>query len=594
MLRSRGALVRLLAVARPYWPHLLACLIVSLGSIPLALLTPLPLRIAVDNVLGAAPLAGWMAGAVPSSWAATPDALLWLAIALMLITVLLMQLQSLGNALLDAYVGQRLVLAFRARLFHHGQRLSLTYHDSAGTTDATYRIQYDAPAIEHVLVTGLIPLLVSALTLVGMIVVTLQMDATLAMVALGVVPAICALTAIFGQRLKERWTDLWGLDSKAMAVVHETLAALRVVKAFGSEDREQQRFERQAGEVARRQFNLAFLHGAYDLLVALTLGIGSVAGLYVGVGHVQSGVLTLGQLLVVMAYLAMLYEPLNMLTRKFADLQSGLASAQRAFALLDEAPEVIEQPHARTLARARGAIEFRAVAFTYSRGASVLQDVSFAVRPGSRVGVEGMSGAGKSTLMSLLVRFYDPTGGRILLDGVDLREYRLRDLRAQFSIVLQESVLFSTTIAENIGYGRPGASDDEIMQAARLANAHDFIAAFPDAYQTPVGERGIRLSGGERQRIALARAFLRNAPILVLDEPTSAIDIASEEKIIDATERLMCDRTTFIIAHRPSTLAGCDVRLRVYDGKVVDLAADRPAPAGEAAAAPVLRDEAWP
>jgi len=280
----------------------------------------------------------------------------------------------------------------------------------------------------------------------------------------------------------------------------------------------------------------------------------------------------------VMSYLAMLYEPLRTLGKKVADLQAGLASAERAFALLDQTPDVIEQSNARHLRRARGAIEFCNVGFSYGQGQDVLRGVSLKVRPGARVGIQGMTGAGKTTLMSLLTRFYDPTSGQILLDGTDIREFRLKDLRDQFSIVLQEPVLFSTTLAENIAYGRPDANDEQICEAARQANAHEFIAALPDGYQTLVGERGMRLSGGERQRIALARAFLRNAPILILDEPTSSVDVATESRIIEAIERLMRDRTTFMIAHRLSTLESCDVRLRLEDGRVVDATGHELAP----------------
>jgi len=277
----------------------------------------------------------------------------------------------------------------------------------------------------------------------------------------------------------------------------------------------------------------------------------------------------LGDLLLVMGYLAQLYGPLNTLSNSKASLQSSLASAERAFSILDEAPDVVERPGAQPLARAAGAVAFREVSFAYREDHPVLHEVSFEIDPGTRVGISGETGAGKTTLMSLLGRFYDPTTGEISLDGIDLRDYKLADLRSQFAIVLQEPVLFSTTISENISYARPGASEEEIIEAAKAANAHEFIVGLPHGYETEVGERGMSLSGGERQRIALARAFLRDAPVLILDEPTSSVDTKTEAVIMDAMERLMRGRTTFMIAHRLGTLANCDVRLEIEEGRVV-------------------------
>jgi ATP-binding cassette subfamily B protein len=277
-----------------------------------------------------------------------------------------------------------------------------------------------------------------------------------------------------------------------------------------------------------------------------------------------------------MAYLAQLYEPLTAMSSRVADIQASLASAERAFALLDEAPNIVERPGARALGRVAGAVEFRNVSFAYGDGRPVLQDVSFSVRPGTRVGIAGQTGVGKTTLVSLLIRFYDPTAGQIALDGIDVRDCRLADLREQFGIVLQEPVLFSTSIAENIAYARPGASRREVEDAARAANADEFIAALPDGYETAVGERGMRLSGGERQRISLARAFLKDAPVLLLDEPTSSVDPATEARILDAMERLMRGRTTFLIAHRASTLEHCDPVLIIENGRLAPRASSAP------------------
>ena len=314
---------------------------------------------------------------------------------------------------------------------------------------------------------------------------------------------------------------------------------------------------------------MSALQGSFDLLVALVMAAGGAAALLIGVQQVRAGTLSLGSLLLVMAYLKDIYKPLRMLSKKTVALESSMASAERAFALLDKVPEVAEKNDAHRVGRSTGSLLFLDVSFAYDADHTVLHRVSFAAPPGTRVGIRGTTGAGKSSLMGLLMRFYDPTDGQILLDGVDLRDYNLADLRRQFGIVLQEPVLFSSTIGENIAYGRPEATREQIAEAARLANAHEFISALPEGYDTTVGERGMRLSGGERQRISLARAFLLDAPILILDEPTSSVDVKTEAVIIEAMNRLMEGRTTFLISHRLDALAGCDMQIELEKGWTV-------------------------
>ena len=313
---------------------------------------------------------------------------------------------------------------------------------------------------------------------------------------------------------------------------------------------------------------LAFVQGSSRALFAMTTAIGTALVLFIGVHRVQSGNLTVGNLVLAMAYLAQLYLPAQLISETISDMQAGIASAARIFAVLDEVPDVLERPHARPLGRAIGELAFRNVSFAYNGRDPVLHGVSFEIPPGTRVGISGATGAGKTTLVSLLTRFYDPTEGQILLDGIELRDYKLADLRNQFAIVLQEPVLFSTSVAENIAYARPDASEEEIVEAAKAANAHDFVKALPDGYDTLVGERGMRLSGGERQRISLARAFLKDAPILILDEPTSSVDLGTEAVIMEAMERLMRGRTTIMIAHRLSTLDNCDAHLKIDAGTI--------------------------
>jgi ATP-binding cassette subfamily B protein len=364
-------------------------------------------------------------------------------------------------------------------------------------------------------------------------------------------------------------------ESAALGVVHEVLAALRTVKSFNREEQEAERFVGRAGKLVTGNVRIALIEGGFSLLIGLTIAFGTAAVLVIGVRHVQAGVLSLGSLLLVMGYIAQLYRPLDSISRQVTKLQSYIASAERACALLDSPADVPQRPSARPLRRASGRVAFEHVSFAYGAD-RVLDDLSFDIAAGTAVGIVGRTGAGKTTMMNLLARFYDPTRGHILLDGVDLRDYRVDDLRRQFALVLQEPVLFSTTIGENIAYARSDATREEILAAAKAANAHDFIARLPEKYDTPVGERGLTLSGGERQRISLARAFLKDAPILILDEPTSAVDTGTEAAIIESLDRLIAGRTSFIIAHRPSTIRHCDQIIHIEGGRLVGI---RPAAA---------------
>ncbi len=566
-----GLCRRLLRQARPYWGHIAGILLLNLLATPLSLLKPIPLKIAVDSVVGSKPLPRFLAPLLPDVLTRSALLVLGVAAGLQVLATLLSQLQALATYWLRTQTGQKLTLNFRTQLFRHLQRLSLSFHDSRGTADSIYRIQDDAPSIKWITIDGILPLISETVMLLAMIYVTARIDWQLALVALAISPFLFLYARIYDQRVGARYKGVKELESSALHVVQEVLSAVRVVKAFGREDTEQERFVRHSGEGLRARVRLAFAEGAFGLIVNLTIAVGTALVLFVGIRNVQSGRLTLGELLMVIAYLAQLYGPLETISQQAASLQAYLASAQRTFEVLDEVPEVAERPNARALKRAAGAIEFRDISFAYNGRSPVLRDVSFAVPAGTRVGIAGRTGAGKTTLVGLLIRFYDPTSGEILLDGVDLREYRLADLRSQFALVLQEPVLFSTSIAENIAYARPGATEREIVEAAKAANAHDFIVRLPEGYQTQVGDRGMMVSGGERQRISLARAFLKDASILILDEPTSAVDVKTEAAIIEAMERLMRGRTTFLISHRLSALKNCDMLLKIEHGRPIEV-----------------------
>jgi ATP-binding cassette subfamily B protein len=554
--------------SRSYWGHISGIFLLNLLKTPLNLLALLPLKIVVDNVISKSPLPPALAQMTPA-WIPTSTAwLLVFAVTLLVVVELLAQLRSLASSLLKTYTAEQLMLHFRALLFYHAQWLPFARHDRHGTTDAIYRIQHDAYALPTVAVDGIIPFIHSAIAFGTTVVVIAWIEPTLALISLIVAPALVALTWGYRGTLRSRHRQVKALESSALAVVQEVLTSLRLVKAFGQEDREQRRFLNRASEGMLARLRVAFVDGTYAVGIIFVNAIGAGFVLYFGAQSVQSGAITLGSLLVVMGYLAQLYDPLYTMSRQVGSLQSGFASAERAFTLLDEERDVTERPDPRPLSRTTGLVEFSNVSFSYEDTRLVLQGVSFKVEPGTRVGITGRTGSGKTTLLSLLTRFYDPTSGAILIDGADIRDFRVVDLRRQFAVVMQDPVLFSTTIGDNIAYGKPDATIDEIIEAAKAAGIHNFVASLPEKYDTPVGENGMTLSGGERQRISLARAFLIDAPILILDEPTSSVDTKTETAIIDAMERLMEGRTTFIVAHRLSTLENCNLRLHVDNGIV--------------------------
>ena len=547
---------RLFQEVRPYSWHLAALFSLGLLGTPLALLTPMPLKIAVDSVIGSHRLPRYVDVVLPAAIKDSQSGLLAMAAVFVILLAFLNQLREFGTSVLTAYAGEQMLRGFRTKLFRHVQRLSLSYHDSRGTADSIYRIQYDAGALQNIFITGIVPSVSSVVTVASMVYVTARINWKFALVGLSVAPFILIVSRHYRRELRSQSRKVRHIESSALSVVQEMLVSGR--------------FMQKSNEGMQARIQQTLIEGGYGMAVTLLTALGMAIVLYLGVVDIKSGRLTLGNLLLVMGYLGQLYSPLRTVGKKMATMQSHFVSAERAFALLDAAPEVVERENARSLARARGGMAFRQVSFSYeNKGQPVLQEISFEVRPGQCVGIVGATGAGKTTLVNLLTRFYDPTEGDILLDGLDLREYKVADLRNQFGIVLQEPILFSTSIAENIAYARPGAAQSEIVDAARSANAHDFIVSLPDGYDTLVGERGMRLSGGERQRLSVARAFLKDAPILILDEPTSSIDAKTEAALLETMERLVRGRTTFIITHRLSALKHCDMIVTIEKGRLM-------------------------
>src|SRR5712691_3277707 len=568
MLRSL-TLKRAFEDLRPYlWP-IIVLLIVSLLAVPITLIFPLPIKILVDSVLGSQSLPGYLTVFVGSQ--VSKSLALWLAISILMGTAVLTYLQNLLNVWYSNKVGNRMTLDVRARLFRHMQRLSIAYHDTMGAADSAYRTLNDAPMLRSFGIDSLIPLTTSILTLAAMILVMVYLDWELALIALLVSPLMFLLISVFRPRIRAGWRKYRASESAAMAVAQESLGASRLVKSYGQEERKNEQLVSHYNASLSASLKVQVDSAIYSLLVGIVTAAGLAAVLYIGIGHVQAGLLTLGSLLVVNYYVTQLYSPLRNVGQSILDIQMSLTGVERYRAVLDEKPDVPESPNAIPLARARGKIAFRKIAFEYTKDHPVLHDVSFELHAGDRLGVVGPTGSGKTTLSTLLLRLFDPTKGVITLDEIDFRDYKLADLRNQYAVVHQETVLFSTTVAENISFARPNATMDEVVAAATAAKANEFITNLPNGYDTLVGERGMKLSGGERQRISLARAFLKDAPILILDEPTSSLDVRAEAAILDTIQELMKDRTTLMIAHRPSTLRNCNMILMIENGRVTQM-----------------------
>jgi ATP-binding cassette subfamily B protein len=485
----------------------------------------------------------------------------------------------LGNGLtvwqtaLDASIDQRMVLDFRSDLFQHAQRLSLTFHDARKTGELMSRINYAAASVGSV-VMAFPPMLQALLSLLGMFAISILIQWQLALVSLIVVPLLYYSAGLYGKRVTPRLERVQGLEWQSLSIVHESMAMLRVIVSFGREPYEFKRFREQGERALDERVKLTVRQTLFTLLVNTITAAGTAGVFGYGFYLALEGRMEIGKLIVLLSYLAAVYQPLEQISGSVGVLHTELVALRSSFQLLDTAPEVVEHPEAVAFGRARGEVRYENVSFSYRGRRDTLHDVDLHVRAGERIAIVGPTGAGKTTLMSLLVRFYDPREGRIFLDGVDLRRVKLRSLREQIGVVLQEPLLFSGTVAENIRYGRLDSTMDEVVQAARSAGAHEFIEGLPHGYDTELGERGAQLSGGERQRICVARAFVKDAPILILDEPTSSIDSKTEATILDSLERLMAGRTSFMIAHRLSTIRRADKIVVIDRGRIVEQGTD--------------------
>jgi ATP-binding cassette subfamily B protein/subfamily B ATP-binding cassette protein MsbA len=556
---------RVLRYLRPHWKLAVVSVVLIVLSALFSLLVPWPLKFLVDNVLGQEPLPPFLARLVGES----RGVLLLFAVGAGLGFTLVQHALTVLDNYVNTKIDQSMVLDFRSDLFQHAQRLSLAFHDQRRSGMLIYAINYQADAAARLVMT--IPQLAqSCLTLVGMFVILFLMAPVLALISLLVVPFLYCSVGYYVRHIEPRLDRVKGLEGESLSIIHEAMSMLRVIVAFGRERHEHRRFRSQGEKSINARINLTVRQTLFSLVVDMITATGTAAVLGIGAYQVLAGRLTVGQLLVVMAYIALVYRPLETISHTVGALQDVFVSLRVSFNLLDTEPEIKDTPGAVSIGRARGDITFDQAHFHYRGRVDTLQDISFQARAGQVVAIVGPTGAGKTTLMSLIPRFYDAQKGTIRLDGTDIRRLTLESLRRQVSIVLQEPLLFSGTVADNIRYGRLEAGIDEIMEAARAANAHDFIMNLPQKYQTELGERGVQLSGGERQRLAVARAFLKDAPILILDEPTSSIDSRTEAVILDALDRLMVGRTTFLIAHRLSTIRRADAILVLDGGRLVE------------------------
>ncbi len=557
---------RVLHYLRPYWALALGvvALIVLTGAVDL--LAPWPLKVLIDNVLGDVPLPEWLEAIVGVG--IEQRQLLLFAVGAGLAVALIHNAISVLNSYFQTKLEQRIVLDFRSDLFQHAQRLSLAFHDQRRSGMLIYAINNQGDAVVGLIM--IVPTLVQSLiTLVGMFWIVFLMDRWLALLSMMVLPVLLYSVRYYATRIQDRLMRVCGMEGESLSIVHEAMSMLRVIVAFGRESHEYQRFRDQGQRAIAARVDVTVRQTLFSLSVNMTTAVGTAAVLGYGAYQVLQGKLTIGHLLVVMAYIAAVYKPLEAITYTLGSIQDKFVHLRIAFNLLDMEPEVKQTIQAVEISNCRGGLAFENVNFNYRERTDTLKNVSFSIEPGQRVAIVGPTGAGKTTLISLIPRFYDPTAGRILLDGRDTCALTLKSLRDQISLVLQEPLLFSGTIADNIRYGRLDARHDEIIAAAQSANAHDFIMRLPKQYQTELGERGAKLSGGERQRICVARAFLKDAPILILDEPTSAIDSRTESVILDALDRLMVGRTSLMIAHRLSTIHYADLILVLDRGQIV-------------------------
>jgi subfamily B ATP-binding cassette protein MsbA len=561
--------IRITDLLYPHWRTLTFAFIAVIGESLTDLLAPWPLKIVFDYVFGSKPMPDWLAAMV-SLIGTDKFSILNFAVLAVIVIAVFGAISSYVEKYLTTSVGQWVMHDLRRVLYSHIQRLSLSYHDQKRTGDLISRCTTDIDAVQSLISQVMLGMLVNILTLAGMMVVMLYLNWAFTVIALLVAPALFFVVYHYTHRIKNASRAMRRQEGEVVSVLEEVLSSIRVVKAFAREDYEQKRFERESRESVEKALEARNFKAKLPPLVEIIVAAGTCLVLWYGARLVVAGSLTSGELLVFLLYLGNMYKPMRELSKMTDTISKADVGWERIREVLENETQVRDLPGAKRAPRFKGRIEFDHVRFAYNGDGPVLDDLSLQIEPGQMVALVGPTGAGKTTVVSLLPRFYEISSGAIQIDGVDIRKYRQKSLREQISFVLQETLLFHATVSQNIAYGKPQASHQEIVRAARLANADEFIDRMHDDYETMIGERGVTLSGGQRQRITIARAIIRDSPILILDEPSAGLDAESEKLVFDALENLMEGKTSIVIAHRLATVRRADVIFVIDRGRVVE------------------------
>jgi ATP-binding cassette subfamily B protein len=567
---NRAGKLSIARLIRPYWKSLVLAFIAVLGETLSDVLEPWPIKVVIDNILQSKKLPGWLGGFVSGMFGQDKLAILNFAVAAVAIIAVLGAISSYVEKYLTTSVSQWVTHDLRRTLYNHIQRLSLAEHDKAQTGDLISRVTSDIGSIQDFINSALLGILVNSLTLVGMTGVMLYINWRFTLIALSIAPALFVVVYTFTRRIKKASRAVRKKESELISVVQEVLSSVRVVKAFAREDFEVMRFESQSRDSVETALEARSIKAKLSPIVDVMVAIGTCLVLGYGARLALRGDLSAGVLIVFLLYLGKMYKPMRELSKMTDTVSKAMVGYERINEVLEIEARVRDLPKARRAPRFKGKIEFDHVNFSYDEKTPVLKDINFTIKPGQVAALVGPSGNGKTTIISLIPRFYDPQSGVVKIDDTDIRGFKLKSLREQISFVLQETLLFHASVWDNIAYGKPDATREEILRAAKLANADEFIEKLPEGYHSMIGERGATLSGGQRQRIAIARAIIRDTPILVLDEPTAGLDSASEETVIEALDRLMAGKTTIVVAHHLRTIRHAEVVFVVKDAEVVE------------------------
>lgn len=557
-------------VLRPHWKALLVAFFAVVFESLTDVLEPWPIKVVLDYVIGSKQLPGWLVSLTTIAPGHDKQAILNFAAVAVITIALIGAVSRYTEDYLTTKVGQWVMHDLRYDLYHHIQRLSLIDYDKQKTGDLISRITSDVDAIQDFVSSALLGIVVDIITLVGMLVIMFSLSWQFTLIALAIAPLLFLEVFSLTLRSKRATRAVRKKQGEIISVAQESLSSMRVVKAFGREDYEEDRLERETLESIGMALAARKIKARLSPIVDVIVAIGTCIVLWYGARLVLTGDLTPGALVIFVLYLGKMYKPMRDLSKMTDVVSKAMVGAERVNEIVNIESHVRDLPRAKHISRLEGDIVFEHVSFYYDESRPVLRDVSLNIKSGQFVALVGPTGGGKSTVVGLIARFYDPSSGSVKIDGVDIRNFKIKSLRQQISFVLQETILFNAPVWQNVAYGKPGASQEEIVRAAKDANAHDFIMRMPQGYQTMVGERGVSLSGGQRQRLAIARAIIRDTPILILDEPSTGLDAEAEELVFDALSRLMKGKTSVVVAHRLSTIRDADNIYVLEDGAIAE------------------------